>query len=207
MQSTDLVTFDEWRHQHPEKWARVEGTITRNQLRSLKYLDAQIHLTRERESGTPAPDSIEVRWLRTCIFIYLYVVDHAAFPKDERSVMWMKNQRRASLCDYQVAALQQIPNWDWQPSRTTWDQRVRDLNDFRQKYGREPRNRSVWDYERSLGYWYTRQRVAARAGKLTPNQVAQLEGDDALPTGELVHAVPTFAGSYEIWFRDFWGGL
>jgi hypothetical protein len=150
---------------------------------------------------------MEVRWLRSCILIYLYVIEHRAFPKDEHSVMWMKNQRRASLCDYQVAALQQIPNWDWQPSRTSWDRRVRDLNTFRQEYGREPRNRSVWDYERSLGYWYTRQRVAARAGKLTPNQAAQLEGENALPTGELIRAVPSFAGSYEIWFREFWAGL
>ena len=31
-----------------------------------------------------------------------------------------------------------------------------------------------------------------------------IDGDGGQPTGEIVWAVPTFAGSYERWFREFW---
>lgn len=68
-----------------------------------KYLDAQIHLTREREHGIPPPESPEVKWSRGRVAIYLHVMAYGIFPNDETDVMWVKNQRRGSLCDYQIA--------------------------------------------------------------------------------------------------------
>lgn len=206
MNTNELVTFDEWRQQHPERWARAEGTITHAQLRNLKYLDAQIHLTRERELGTTAPETAEVKWLRTCVAIYLHVMAYGIFPSDEQSVMWVKNQRRAALCDYQVASLMQIPNWKWHPRRTSWDHRVAELNSFREEFGREPRVRSVWEHERALAHWYSRQRKAAKEGKLTPNQMSLLEGEAGQPTGEVLPIAPVMTGVAGEWFRDFWTG-
>lgn len=31
----NAVTFVEWRHAHPERWALIEGTITHDQTRTL----------------------------------------------------------------------------------------------------------------------------------------------------------------------------
>ena len=205
--NTSMLTLTEWQTAHPDRWAKIEGSITRNELRTLKFLDAQVHLTREAQDGLAPPETPEVRWLRSCIAIYLYVCAHGIFPKDEHSVSWVKNQRRGALCDYQVAALQQIPGWQWRPRRTSWDERMESLGRFRNEYGREPRVRSTWEYERALAHWATRQRKAASEGKLSPRQESLLDGDGGLPTGEITWAMPTFAGSYEVWFRDFWGGL
>lgn len=201
------LTLHEWQTAHPERWAKIEGRMSRNEMRTLKFLDAQIHLSREAEAGTPPPDTMEVRWLRSCIAVLLYVRTYDAFPDDPHSVMWVKNQRRGSLCDYQVAALQQIPGWRWRPRRTDWDRRVRQLAAFRDEYAREPRVRSPWEYERALAHWATRQRKAAAEGKLTPNQEALLDGGSEQPTGEIVWAAPTFAGSYEAWFLEFWSAV
>lgn len=200
----NVVTFVEWKHAHPERWARIEGTITHDQTRTLKFLDAQIHLTRQEELGISPPDTPEVRWLRRCVTIYLHVMANGIFPTDQQSVMWVKNQRRAHLCEYQMAALQQIPGWQWAPRRADWNERAADLDDFRREYGREPRIRAGWDYERALAYWAKRQRVAAGNGKLSPGQQAQLEGRTSCATGELEFRLPQFAGSYEGWFREFW---
>lgn len=200
----ELVTFTEWRHQHPEKWARVEGTVTSSQLRTLKFLDAQIHITRHLRTGATLPESIEVRWIQACIHIYLHVRTHLIYPKDQKSVMWVKNQRRGTLCDYQVASVLQIPDWQWNPRRSTWNERANHLDQFRNEYGRDPRVRSGWKYERALAHWQQRQRAATVHGKLTPTQVAILDGDRSVPTSELTFRIPTFAGSYETWFRDFW---
>ena len=38
MNHMELATLDEWQHDHPERWARIEGTLTRNELRTLKFL-------------------------------------------------------------------------------------------------------------------------------------------------------------------------
>lgn len=200
----ELATLDEWQHDHPERWARIEGTLTRNELRTLKFLDAQIHLTREAAGQVVPPETPEVRWLRRCIAIYLYVLAHHLYPKDERSVTWIKNQRRGALCDYQVAALQQIPGWRWAPRRSSWDERAEALERFRNEFGRDPRVRSVWETERALAHWYQRQRAAVAAGKLTPRQAAMLEGDMTVPTAELTFRIAGFAGSYQGWFEEFW---
>lgn len=205
--SAELLTLHEWRTKHPERWAQIEGRITRDELRTLKFLDAQIHLTRQIEDGRKPPDSPEVRWLKSCITIYLYVCTHGIFPKDEHSITWTKNQRRGALCGYQIAALEQIPGWQWRPRRSSWDERVTVLNQFRAAYGREPRIRALWDHERALAYWLKRQRIAAAAGKLTPNQDALLEGEEGQPTGEIGLTVRTFSGSDTAWFRDFWDNL
>lgn len=202
--SEELVTFTEWRHQHPEKWARIEGNVTSTQLRTLKFLDAQIHITRHLTEHTPLPESIEVRWIQACIHIYLHVKSKLSFPRDEKSVMWVKNQRRGSLCDYQVASLLQIPDWQWAPRRRTWNERANHLDQFRNQFARDPRIRSGWDYERALAHWHQRQRIANQKGVLTPSQVAFLEGDRTVLTGELTFRIPSFAGSYEAWFREFW---
>ena len=202
-----MVTFGTWRKENPEKWTQVEGSVTRNQMRTLKFLDAQIHLSREASTGITPPDTPEVRWLRRCIIVYLHVMAHGIFPTDETSAMWVKNQRRGALCDYQVAALQQIPGWRWRPRRSSWDERVKELNAFREAYGRDPRVRSGWEHERAIAHWCQRQRQAAQEGKLTPNQMSLIDGDGGQPTGEIVWAVPTFAGSYERWFREFWVGV
>jgi len=202
--NSPLITLHEWQTEHPERWAQIEGRITRNEMRTLKYLDAQIHLSREMDTGAKPPDSPEIRWLRSCVAIYLFVCAHGVFPRDEHSTSWVKNQRRGALCDYQVAALAQIPGWQWRPRRSTWDERVEQLNQFREKYEREPRIRSPWEYERGLAYWQKRQRKAATERKLTPNQEALLEGEEGLPTGEITWATPTFDGSYAAWFTAFW---
>lgn len=202
--SATQLTLHEWKLEHPDRWAKIEGRITRNEMRTLKFLDAQIHLTRETQTGTKAPDSMEIRWLRSCIAVLLYVRDNRAFPTDEHSITWVKNQRRGALCDYQVAALEQIPGWRWRPRRSSWDERVQQLNDFRSEYGREPRVRSTWEYERGLAHWCARQRKAATEGKLTPNQESILDGQVGQPTGEIVWAESTFPGSYEAWFYEFW---
>lgn len=205
--SHEILTLREWQTEHPERWAQIEGRITRDELRKLKFLDAQIHLTRQVEDGTLPPDSPEIRWLKSCVAIYLYVCAHGLFPRDERSVTWVKNQRRGTLCDYQVAALEQIPGWNWRPRRSNWDQRVVELNQFRAAYGREPRIRAPWEYERSLAYWLKRQRLACAEGKLTPNQASLLEDEDGQPTGELVWEADTFPGYGSAWFRDFWDNI
>lgn len=202
--SAPQLTLHEWQLEHPDRWAKIEGRITRNEMRTLKFLDAQIHLTREIQAGVRPPDSMEVRWLRSCIAVLLYVRDNGSFPTDQHSVTWVKNQRRGALCDYQVAALEQIPGWRWRPRRTSWDDRARQLNDFREDCGREPRVRSPWEHERALAHWCARQRKAMAEGKLTPNQEALFEGETGQPTGEVVWTAPTFAGSYEAWFREFW---
>lgn len=202
--STPQLTLHEWQLKHPDRWAKIEGRITRNEMRTLKFLDAQIHLTRETQTGATPPDAMEVRWLRTCIAVLLYVRDNGAFPADEHSATWVKNQRRGALCDYQVAALEQIPGWQWCPRRTSWDERVQLLNDFRTEYGREPRVRSPWERERALAHWATKQRRAAIEGKLSANQKALLDGEPGLPTGEIMLNRPALAESYEGWFREFW---
>ncbi|WP_143469818.1 MULTISPECIES: hypothetical protein [unclassified Leucobacter] len=202
--SANLLTLEEWQSAHPERWAQIEGRVTRNELRTLKFIDAQIHLTREVEDGRKPPDTPEVRWLRSCVAIYLYVCAHGLFPRDEHSVTWVKNQRRGALCSYQVAALEQIPGWAWTPRRSSWDERVTELNLFRTNYEREPRIRSKWEHERALAYWLKRQRIADSEGRLTPNQSALLEGEPGQPTGEISLAVPVFSSTYDAWFREFW---
>ena len=204
---TGMLTLHEWQTAHPDRWAKIEGSITRNELRTLKFLDAQVHLTREMQDGKKPPDTMEVRWLRSCLALLLYVRQSGAFPDDQHSITWVKNQRRGALCDYQIAALQQIPGWQWRPRRTSWDERMRQLTAFREDYEREPRVRSPWEYERALAHWATRQRRAAVEGKLTPNQAALLEGENGQPTGEIAWVVPTFAGSYEAWFVEFWAQI
>lgn len=199
-----MLTLTEWQTAHPERWAKIEGSITRNELRTLKFLDAQVHLTREAQDGVPPPETPEVRWLRSCIAVFLYVCAHGIFPRDAQSVSWVKNQRRGALCDYQVAALQQIPGWQWRPRRSSWDERVDSLNQFRDEYGREPRIRSAWEYERGLAHWTARQRKAASEGRLSARQESLLEGNGGLPTGEIIWTMPTFAGSYDSWFQEFW---
>lgn len=207
MSAQELVTLEEWRRSYPERWARIEGTLTRNEYRTLKFLDPQIYVAGETKHGTASPDSPEVRWLRRCIVIYLYACAHGFCPKDDHSLTWVKNQRRGALCDYQVAALQQIPGWRWAPRRSSWNERAEQLNTFREEFGREPRVRSVWDVERALAHWHQRQRSASIAGKLTPRQTAMLEGDTSVPTGELAFRIAGFAGSYQAWFQEFWVGV
>lgn len=202
--SAELLTLHEWKTAHPERWAQIEGRVTREELRTLKFLDAQIHLARQLDDGRQPPNSPEVRWLKSCVTIYLYVCAHRLFPKDAHSIDWVKNQRRGALCSYQIAALEQIPGWNWQPRRSSWDERVTALNQFRTAYEREPRIRSSWEYERALAYWLKRQRTAAAEGKLTPNQSALLEGEDEQPTGEIIWTAPAFPSNYARWFQEFW---
>lgn len=83
------------------------------------------------------------------------------------------------------------------------DQRVTELNDFRNEYGREPRIRYGWEVEHGLAHWYSRQRKAAAERKLSPNRSALPEENEGIPTAELARAVPTVVGGYVRWFGEF----
>ena len=197
-------TFAEWRTDHPERWARIEGNLSHQELRTLKFLDAQVHLTRHFETQARLPHTPEVNWLLTCIGIYASVLHMGTYPTDSVSASWVKNQRRGALCDYQVAAIMRLPGWKWAPRRMTCDERAKALDHFRNDYGRDPRIRSGWEYERALAHWHTRQRRALDQGKLTPAQVAALDGDMTVPTLQVMTSTSGLAGTYTPWFNSFW---
>lgn len=199
-----IETFAEWRQANPERWARLEGNLSSNEHRILKFLDAQIHLTRHQQNGVELLLTPEVKWLIACITIFKAVIKTGSYPADSVSVSWVKNQRRGSLCEYQVAALTQIPDWKWAPRRTVWNERAHQLDEFRKSFGREPRVRSGWKEERSLAHWASRQRQALREGKLSPAKEAALRGEFSVPTSELTFRLSNLGGSYADWFKAFW---
>jgi len=83
-------------------------------------------------------------------------------PLTGAMVSWVKNQRRANLCAFQIARLNDLPGWQWEPREDAWQQRLTRLMAFRANHGRSPRIRSADPSERALALWHARQRRGLR---------------------------------------------
>ncbi|MFS0732959.1 helicase associated domain-containing protein [Microbacterium sp. 1P10UB] len=94
-----------------------------------------------------------------------------ASTTDSALVTWMSNQRRSwNLSAEQQRLLAELPGWRWAPHEERWEERAEDLRMFVAAHGRPPRVRAVHARERSLGQWYSRQRLAHQRGELNPRR-------------------------------------
>ncbi|MGO1267338.1 MAG: Helicase associated domain protein [Microbacterium gubbeenense] len=114
----------------------------------------------------------EARWLASYEEVFRSCDDPSGVPPRLRS--WIKNQRRAKLCDLQLALLEELPRWAWQPRDNAWHKHADELDEFISAHGRAPRIRSVDPAERSLGMWLGRQRRRLGRGQLDSARAKRL---------------------------------
>lgn len=90
-------------------------------------------------------------------------------------VGWAAGQRRATtLTTDQKAALAALPGWSERPRADAWEERADELRRFIATEGRAPRIRGVLPGESALAHWFSRQRVAEAAGRLTTERARLL---------------------------------
>jgi hypothetical protein len=92
---------------------------------------------------------------------------------------WVRNQRvrhtRGSLDSDQVARLEALPDWTWDPLADRWDEGFTYLCRYVELKGdcRVPQSYVEDGYR--LGWWVTAQRTSYRQGKLDRDRVLRLE--------------------------------
>ncbi|WP_091232183.1 helicase associated domain-containing protein [Microbacterium sp. 3J1] len=90
-------------------------------------------------------------------------------------VGWASGQRRATtLTADQKVALAALPGWSERPRADAWEERADELRRFIATEGRAPRIRGALPGESALAHWFSRQRVAEAAGRLTAERARLL---------------------------------
>ena len=134
-------------------------------------------------------DALTDQWEEGFRFLRLFVnrEGHARVPQKHvedgfRLGQWVRTQRGArakgQLPSSQVFRLEALPGWSWNTRADKWEERLGLLRKFveREGHARVPWNSVENGYR--LGRWVIEQRGDHALGRLTPDQVAQLE---ALP--------------------------
>jgi superfamily II DNA or RNA helicase len=154
-------------------------------------------------SWDPFPD----RWERNFALLERFVAreGHARVPPDhvEDDVQlgtWMGNLRsvfykQGRLSDRQIARLEALPGWSWEPHRDQWEDRFDLLEAFvaREGHAHVPRDH-VEDKVR-LGNWVVVQRRAYKQGRLSDRQIARVE---ALPGWSWDQRVDQWEGTFAV---------
>ena len=93
---------------------------------------------------------------------------------------WVGSQRQAhrrgQLDEPRLRKLDALPGWTWSPREDTWREGMAHLLDFvdSEGHGRVPQTYVSEDGYR-LGVWVAGRRRYLKTGKLTPEQIGELE--------------------------------
>lgn len=130
------------------------------------------------------------RWNITVNAVEAFVAEHGQYPRrlphqpkpalgipDVRLHDWVRRQRRtwAELSSYQVARLEQIPGFSWEPLEEAWDRNATAYTAFVEQHHRRPSTRAAaGTAEHRLGVWANNQRAAEHHGRLPYHRVREL---------------------------------
>jgi hypothetical protein len=95
---------------------------------------------------------------------------------------WVSHQRnnrdKGRLTSDNIARLEALPGWVWDPLQTAWEKGYQSLQVFvaREGHARVPNKHVEGNFK--IGSWITNQKTALRKGRLSPDRVARLQ---ALP--------------------------
>jgi len=130
------------------------------------------------------------RWNLTVNAVEAFVAEHGEHPRRHRHTPksalgipevrlhdWVRRQRRTcvELSSYQVARLEQIPGFSWEPLEEAWDRNAAAYAAFVERHHRRPSIRAAaGTVEHRLGVWVNNQRAAERHGRLPYHRVREL---------------------------------
>ena len=130
------------------------------------------------------------RWNINANAVEAFVTEHGEYPRrhphqpkpalgltEVRLHDWVRRQRRtcAEMSAYQVARLEQIPGFSWEPLEEAWDRNAAAYAAFVEQHHRGPSIRAVaGTVEHRLGVWANNQRAAKRHGRLPYHRVREL---------------------------------
>lgn len=167
----------------------VPQTVSRHiRVQRAQYPDMLTeHLSNRPAATRPPPKS----WLEKADALAAFREANGRFPTSgdsgpaaKRLAQWLSLQRRAHVAGVLPVDRRQVldamPGWDRNQRAVQeaerWASRLEELRAFRVEAGRWPRFRnSVDEDERVLGVWLHGQRQAFGAGRLTVEQVGQLD--------------------------------
>ena len=130
------------------------------------------------------------RWNINANALETFVTEHGQYPcrnprqlrtalglSEVRLHDWVRRQRRtcAEMSAYQVARLEQIPGFSWEPLEEAWDRNAAAFTAFIEQHHRRPSIRAAaGTVEHQLGVWANNQRAAERHGRLPYHRVREL---------------------------------
>ena len=130
------------------------------------------------------------RWNINANAVETFVAEHGRYPRSNSHQLrtalglvevrlhdWVRRQRRtcAELSTYQVARVEQIPGFSWEPLEEAWDRNAAAYTAFVEQHHRRPSIRAAaGTAEHRLGVWANNQRAAERRGRLLYHRVREL---------------------------------
>ena len=130
------------------------------------------------------------RWNINANTVDVFVTEHGQYPhrsshqprtalgfSEVRLHDWVRRQRRTctEMSAYQVARLEQIPGFSWEPLEEAWDRNATAYTAFVEQHHRRPSIRAAGGtVEHRLGVWANNQRAAERHGRLPYHRVREL---------------------------------
>jgi hypothetical protein len=130
------------------------------------------------------------RWNINANAVEAFLAEHGQYPRrlphqpkpalgipEVRLHDWVRRQRRtwAELSSYQVARLEQIPGFSWEPLEEAWDRNAAAYTAFVEQHHRRPSIRAATGtVEHRLGVWVNNQRAAERHGRLPYHRIREL---------------------------------
>lgn len=102
-------------------------------------------------------------------------------PREREIENWLPDQRknRRRLDSHQVARLEALPGFLWNPQRNAWKANVKGYGNFFLKHGKRPSDLSNNSREKRLADWGSEQRNLRREANgrnaPTPQRIAELE--------------------------------
>ena len=129
-----------------------------------------------RLDGQYTPASVrDLQWVRRAREVEDFLARHPESHLPPALANWVRYQRRRnSFPDWQLAQLDSIGGFVWEPRYEAWCDRHDQVVEFIQRHDRAPRRRSPDPHERSLGHWVSYQLQQHRTGKLPYGRVERL---------------------------------
>lgn len=153
------------------------GSFVHSQREAMKAGSIDADRARELEAvpGWTWSTPTQLVWEARAQELSAWVAEHGRLPLASEVGTWMSKARAAyragRLTDEQIAALEQVPGWDWDPKRAEWMSRLADVQRWAAEHGGLPTRRS----NERLAMWLRTNRNAFRAGRLDDEQAGLLE--------------------------------
>jgi hypothetical protein len=192
VENDDGARVDIGRWWSNQRTAQNAGTLTAEQERQMKTIDG---LKR-------APTGLEEVWTDKCKLVHQYVVEHGKSPPQQNCTVvnddgvrvdiggWWNNQRTAQNAGKLTAArelqMKTIDGLNRAPTRQeVWNAKCKLVQQYVVEHGKSPPSRDCTvvndDGVRvDIGRWWSKQRTAQNAGKLTAEQELQMKTIDGL---------------------------